>query len=362
MPLATNNVTGQFIVGVSDGPDGDDEPDLIPARGTVVFTASVPYLLNLTATPNPVAILHTAITAVLDDKGYLCTPEADDPTKPGRRGIRLIATDDPGVSTTGWTWTATPRFEDENGSRLQGAMEAFSFALPAEGPGVDLTTVIRVPASKGLGTEQAVALLTLAQAEATEAKAAAADVVARADRGEFKGGKGDPGDASTVPGPAGKSAYEVAVAGGYTGTATQWLASLKGAKGDPGLSAYQVAQAGGYAGTQTEWLASLKGAKGDASTVAGPPGKSAYEVAVTAGYTGTQAQWLASLQGATGSAAPPTKNDIFAVRYISGAWEYTTLAAAKTAGLLETQTVWFIGSPNGAAPSWARSGDVVTTS
>lgn len=45
--------------------------------------------------------------------------------------------------------------------------------------------------------------------------------------GTIKGEKGDKGD-------DGKSAYEVAVANGYTGTQAQWLASLKGADGVPG--------------------------------------------------------------------------------------------------------------------------------
>lgn len=48
--------------------------------------------------------------------------------------------------------------------------------------------------------------------------------------GTIKGEKGDKGDA----GADGKSAYEVAVANGYTGTQAQWLASLKGADGAPG--------------------------------------------------------------------------------------------------------------------------------
>lgn len=45
--------------------------------------------------------------------------------------------------------------------------------------------------------------------------------------GTIKGEKGDKG-------ADGKSAYEVAVANGYTGTQAQWLASLKGADGAPG--------------------------------------------------------------------------------------------------------------------------------
>ena len=48
--------------------------------------------------------------------------------------------------------------------------------------------------------------------------------------GTIKGEKGDKGDAGTN----GKSAYEVAVANGYTGTQAQWLASLKGADGAHG--------------------------------------------------------------------------------------------------------------------------------
>ncbi|MGN1365190.1 MAG: hypothetical protein ACI406_07495 [Victivallis vadensis] len=92
-----------------------------------------------------------------------------------------------------------------------------------------------------------------------------------------KGDKGDPG----------QSAYEIAVAGGYKGTETEWLASLKG---EPGASAYQVAVAGGYEGTEAEWLASLIGAAG----------ASAYEIAVENGYEGSVEQWLEDLKGENG--------------------------------------------------------------
>lgn len=74
-----------------------------------------------------------------------------------------------------------------------------------------------------------------------------------------------------LDGQNGKSAFEIAVEGGYTGTQTEWLASLKGEKGEPGQyqngadgkSAYEIAVEGGYTGTKEEWLASLKGEKGD---------------------------------------------------------------------------------------------------
>ncbi len=96
----------------------------------------------------------------------------------------------------------------------------------------------------------------------------------------FKPEKGDKGD-------PGKSAYEVAKAGGYTGTEAEWLASLNGKDGE---SAYEIAVAGGYTGTEAEWLASLKG----------ETGKNAYEVAVDNGYAGTPEEWLISLKGERG--------------------------------------------------------------
>lgn len=92
-------------------------------------------------------------------------------------------------------------------------------------------------------------------------------------------------------GADGLSAYQIAVQNGYSGTVTQWLASLVGANGK---SAFQLAQEGGFAGTQAQWLASLVGA-------AGAAGQSAYQIAVSAGFSGSQAQWLASLVGSAGA-------------------------------------------------------------
>ena len=127
----------------------------------------------------------------------------------------------------------------------------------------------------------------------------------------------------------GKSAYQIAVANGYAGTESQWLASLKGAKGDPGTagkdgidgtigadgkSAYEVAVLNGFVGTQAEWLDSLK------QGPAGADGQSAYELAVQAGYSGSLTQWLASLKGTNGTNGT---NGIDGVNGIDGAtWLY----------------------------------------
>lgn len=91
----------------------------------------------------------------------------------------------------------------------------------------------------------------------------------------------------------GKSAYEVARDNGFTGSLTEWLQSLKGQKGDRGeqgqrgdrgqkgdqgvqgrqgvqgvagangKSAYEIALETGFVGSKEQWIASLKGQKGD---------------------------------------------------------------------------------------------------
>lgn len=98
----------------------------------------------------------------------------------------------------------------------------------------------------------------------------------------------------------GKSAYQtwLTQSGNAGKSEADFIASLKGEKGANGLSAYEVAKAGGYTGTQAEWVASLKGADG----------RSAYEVAKANGYTGTEAQWLASLKGKDGTNGTNGKN------------------------------------------------------
>jgi hypothetical protein len=92
-------------------------------------------------------------------------------------------------------------------------------------------------------------------------------------------------------GPPGQSAYEAAVASGFSGTNEQWLSSLHGPAGE---SAYVIALQNGFQGTQTEWLASMQGTDGQDGTD-GTNGLTAYEVAVINGYTGTAQEWIASL-------------------------------------------------------------------
>ncbi|QZY34491.1 hypothetical protein [Bacillus amyloliquefaciens] len=86
----------------------------------------------------------------------------------------------------------------------------------------------------------------------------------------------------------GKSAYDIAVDNGFSGTVEEWLASLKGEKGNTGAT--------GAKGDKGDTGAT--GAKG-ATGAAGKDGKSAYELAVQQGFSGTLDEWLASLKATT---------------------------------------------------------------
>ena len=145
-----------------------------------------------------------------------------------------------------------------------------------------------------------------------------------------------------VDGANGKSAYEIAKAGGYKGTEAEWLESLNGADGANGTdgkngangkSAYEIAKAGGYTGTEAEWLESLKGADGANGTDGknGANGKSAYEIAKAGGYTGTEAEWLESLKGADGANGTDGKN---------GSNGKSAYEIAKAGGYVGTETEW----------------------
>ena len=125
----------------------------------------------------------------------------------------------------------------------------------------------------------------------------------------LKGEPGIPGEKGD-PGANGKSAYEIAVEKGFTGTEDEWFAQLgsgEGSAGADGKSAYQIAVDNGFEGTEAEWIESLKGEPGTPGEngADGADGKSAYEIAVTGGFEGDEAAWLASLKGADGADGTP---------------------------------------------------------
>lgn len=166
--------------------------------------------------------------------------------------------------------------------------------------------------------------ITASQAEQYESKintkiaevdAVVEEVKEKLSKGEFKGEKGEDGEKGEKgetgengkngvdgkDGADGKSAYDVAVANGYSGSEAEWIESLNGTNGRDGAdgqdgingtdgkdgqSAYALAIANGFAGTETEWLESLHGTDGKdgvngANGTNGKDGEDGYSPTVT---------------------------------------------------------------------------------
>lgn len=94
----------------------------------------------------------------------------------------------------------------------------------------------------------------------------------------------------------------------------QWndLGDIAGVDGIDGKSAFEIAVIEGFVGTESEWLASLKGPKGDAGTngadgsdgADGADGKTAFELAQQQGFVGDIDAWLEFLKGEQGEQGP----------------------------------------------------------
>lgn len=100
----------------------------------------------------------------------------------------------------------------------------------------------------------------------------------------------DLSDAVGIAGQDGKSAYDLAVETGFSGSSQDWLDSLKGSEGLNGISAYEEWVVAGNNGTKEEFLESLKGDTGS-------NGESAYDLWKDQGNTGTESEFISSLQG-----------------------------------------------------------------
>lgn len=140
MPLPANTqyctVGGRFIRAILDGTDTGREPDGVALSGlSFTFTANLTTAVvrNASAVP-PVMIIIDPITATTNANGALVGADlAED--------IVLVASNDPALEPTGWTWTV----------RMTGPSIApitFAFVAPA-GQRIDLSTVIPVPPSPG---------------------------------------------------------------------------------------------------------------------------------------------------------------------------------------------------------------------
>ncbi|WP_395705258.1 hypothetical protein [Rhodococcus ruber] len=104
-PAKYGKVVGRLLAVVGDGPDEDEfpvaggYPDAVPLQGSVTFTPRASTILVAGATPSPVTAFPAAITAQLDENGYL--------TLNGKRGVFLLC---PGPETNPTSFTYRVRY------------------------------------------------------------------------------------------------------------------------------------------------------------------------------------------------------------------------------------------------------------
>lgn len=200
---------------------------------------------------------------------------------------------------------------------------------------------------------------------------------------QTKGDKGDPGPKGD-PGESGKP-IELLNENGeikwryLDSPAFNFLvsvASLKGPKGDPGAegrTAYQIWLDAGNTGSVTDFINSLKGPKGDPGDPgapgpkgdpgdAGAPGKSAYQLAVENGYTGTVSQWLNETARHNGNAigAPYAlgTTDAHPLHFIA---EGTVRAKVLPSGVFYMNAFLGVGTENPISPVHIIGSDIALT-
>lgn len=98
-----------------------------------------------------------------------------------------------------------------------------------------------------------------------------------------------------------KTAYDIAVDNGFSGTEEEWVKSIKGEKGEQGKPG-KDGESFSFEDLTEEQLNMLKGKQGDkgADGKDGRDGKSSYELAVEEGFQGELAEYLDSLHGEKG--------------------------------------------------------------
>ena len=213
--LSTVTVTGTYL-----------HPGGAPLRGSLVFR---PEPGILTSASLGTLVLGT-VEATLDSNGTFTAT--------------LLATDDPDVTPIGWTYRVTERWADANG-------RTYAIALPAAAPTVDLADVAPTAPASGeyvvVTGPRGNAVLSGVGAPASSLGTdgdyyvdTAAYPVSATMYGPKAAGawplNGIPIGGGDGSGPPGKSAYELAVLNGFSGTLTEWLASLVGPAGATGAT------------------------------------------------------------------------------------------------------------------------------
>lgn len=231
--LSYGTVQARFVGDVVDGGDADSLPDFVPLTGTVTFKSSVDRLLDASGR---LVIVRMPITAVLDSEGYLCTPSTD-ASVPPRRGIDLIATDNPGLNPTGWTWEVSYSLADE-ASQIRPKLPMHKIAVPG-GEIVDLSMAVPPAAAQPVGIPQAEAAANRAAESAEASETAASEAAASASAAEAAVVDLDAGTAANIADPdsATRAALSAQIAQELE-TAGVVTATLSGDPSDPDVSLF----------------------------------------------------------------------------------------------------------------------------
>lgn len=142
--VSYGTVVGRFLLAYADGVDSDQFPDGVPAKGTILFTPAPANIKDTSAMVGlvltPVTFMPATIQCSLDDEGYLLGSD-------GERGVRLVATDDPDLNPTDWTWQVDYRLTDQDGVAVRG-IPTHDIEVPG-GEVTDLTLVAPIAGSDG---------------------------------------------------------------------------------------------------------------------------------------------------------------------------------------------------------------------
>ncbi|AVR56904.1 hypothetical protein PBI_TRISCUIT_31 [Microbacterium phage Triscuit] len=156
MPLF-GQVTGRFMTAIVDSIDPGNEPDLVPLSGKVSFTLNAARVIDMSS-GQPVILAPTVITGVLDDQGYLSTPNANGGTQ--YQGLWLPANNDPNQNPTETQWSVTYDLQVPGTGRVV-SLPTHLLYLPSEAT-VNLGAFIPPDAAPVMSAAQAEALLALA--------------------------------------------------------------------------------------------------------------------------------------------------------------------------------------------------------
>lgn len=206
IPVGT--ITGQFYLLKEDGTDSGTSPDLTPAQGTVIFTASVP---TLSVPGKQSVVIPRVFYCPLDSTGKLFSHVP---------GVELPATNSLLIDPLNYTWRVDFDLHDP-GTGFKFPLESFDFSVPV-GETNDLSVLRPVSTSPGVitikgppgdkgdqgipgpFTDLSVGTVTkIAPGGTPTVSVTGPDGNKALNFGLVTGDKGNKGDDSTVPGPAG---------------------------------------------------------------------------------------------------------------------------------------------------------------